>query len=164
MPKFEVETRTQPHYIHRVLELPGGSPPLLQGGDAAAKEVCANCAYSEPGKPEAKDPGDGDLQSVVFQGHVAPIVAAHDWGLAQGSERLRVLLGNPAPLCSPLLPLATELTLQIRFLLADSRDPSNPSGKRLSSLYPRYEVMAEKGNTRVDSDKVLLPWSGQRWG
>ena len=119
------------------------------------KEICADSTYGEPSKPEAKDPGDGDLQPLVFWGHVAPIIAAHYWGLAQGSERLRILLDDPAPLRSPLLPLAAELTLQVRLLLADSRDPRDPSGKRLSSLYPRYEEVAEKGNIGVDSDKVF---------
>ena len=50
--EVEVEARAQPHDIRRILVLPGGSPPLLQGGDAAANEICANGAYSEPGKPE----------------------------------------------------------------------------------------------------------------
>ena len=99
-----------------------------RGGDAAAKKICANCAYSEPGKPEAKDPGDGNLQPIVFRGHVAPILATHYWGSAQGSKWLRVLLDNPAPLCSPFLPLAVELSLQISFLLADSRDPGDSAG------------------------------------
>src|SRR4051812_31054590 len=89
-----------------------------RGGDAAAKEICANGAYSEPGKPEALDPGDGNLQPVVFRGHVAPITAAHYWSLAPGGKRLRVLLDDPAPVCSPFLPLAAELSLQISFLLA----------------------------------------------
>ena len=66
-----------------------------------------------------------------------------------------VLLDDPASLRSLLIPLAAELTLQVRLLLADSRDPGDPSGKRLSSLYPRYEEVAEKGYTRVDSDKVF---------
>ena len=126
--EVEVEARAQPHDIRRVLELPGGSPPLLQGGDAAAKEICANGAYGEPGKPEAKDPGDGNLQPIVFRGHVALIVAACYWGLSQGGKWLRVLLDNPAPVCSPFLPLATELSLQISFLLASSRDPGDSAG------------------------------------
>ena len=83
------------------------------------KEICANCAYGEPGKPEAKNLGDGNLQPVIFRGHVAPIVTAYYWGLAPGGEWLRVLLDDPAPICSPLLPLAAELSLQISFLLAD---------------------------------------------
>ena len=120
-----------------------------------AEEICAYSAYSEPGKPEAKDPSNGDLQPLVFRGHVAPVIAAHYWSLAHGGEGLRILLDDPAPLRSPLLPLAAELTLQVRLLLADSRDPGDPSGKRLSSLYPRYEEVAEKGNTGVDFDKVF---------
>ena len=110
---------------------------------------------SAPGKPEAKDPSNGDLQPLVFRGHVAPVIAAHYWSLAHGGEGLRILLNDPAPLRSPLLPLAAELTLQVRLFLADSPDPGNPSGKRLSSLYPRYEEVAEKGNIGVDSDKVF---------
>ena len=51
--EVEVEARPQPHDICRILELPSGSPPFLQGGDAAAKKIHANNAYSEPGKPEA---------------------------------------------------------------------------------------------------------------
>ena len=51
--EVEVEARTQPHDIRRIPEFPGGSPPFLQGGDAAAKKICANSAYREPGKPEA---------------------------------------------------------------------------------------------------------------
>ena len=51
--EVEVEARAQPHDVRRTPELPGGSPPLLQGGDAAAKKICANGAYGEPGKPEA---------------------------------------------------------------------------------------------------------------
>ena len=75
------------------------------------KKVCANGAYGEPGKPEAKDAGDGNLQPVIFRGHVAPIIAAYYWGLAQGSKRLRVLLDDPAQLCPPFLPLAAELSI-----------------------------------------------------
>ena len=66
-----------------------------------------------------------------------------------------VLLDDPASLRSLLIPLAAELTLQVRLLLADSRDLGDPSSKRLSSLYPRYEEVAKNGNTRVDSDKVF---------
>src|SRR4051812_2750105 len=51
--EIEVEARAQPHDIRRIFELPGGSPSLLQGGDAATKEICANGTNSEPGKPEA---------------------------------------------------------------------------------------------------------------
>ena len=75
--------------------------------------------------------------------------------MAHGSEGLRVLLDDPASLRSPLLPLAAELTLQARLLLADSRDPGDPSGKGLSSLDSRHEEVAEKGYIGVDSDKVF---------
>src|SRR4051812_4929387 len=51
--EVEVEARPQPHDIRRVLELQGGSPPLLQGSDAAVEKICANRSYSKPGKPEA---------------------------------------------------------------------------------------------------------------
>ena len=54
-----------------------GLPLSCRGGDAAAKEIYANGAYGEPSKPEAKDPGDGDLQPLVFRGHVAPIITTH---------------------------------------------------------------------------------------
>ena len=50
-----------------------------RGGDAAAKKIYANSAYSEPGKPKALDPGDDNLQPIVFWGHVAPIVAMRYW-------------------------------------------------------------------------------------
>ena len=119
------------------------------------KKVCANCAYSEPGKPKAKDPGDGNLQPIVFRGHVAPIVAALYWGLSQGGKWLRVLLDNPAPLCSPFLPLAAELSLQIGFLLADPRDLGESAGKGLSSLDSGDKEVAEKGYVWMDSDKVF---------
>ena len=102
--------------------------PLSCRGDAAAEEICAYSAYSEPGKPEAKNPSDGDLQPLVFRGHVAPVIAAHYWSLPHGGEGLRILLNDPAPLRSPLLPLAVELSLQISFLLADSRDPGDSAG------------------------------------
>src|SRR3954467_5916593 len=87
--KVEIEARTQPHDVRRVLELPGRSPFLLQGGDAAAEEVRANSADGEPGKPEAQDPGDGNLQLGVVRSHVALVVAAHHWSSAHGSEWLR---------------------------------------------------------------------------
>ena len=88
----------------------------------------------------------------------------HYWSLAHGGEGLQILLDDPAPLRSPLLPLAAELTLQVRLLLADSRDPGDPSGKRLSSLYPRHEEVAEKGNIGVDSDKVFAQMCGNCHG
>ena len=94
----------------------------------ATKKICANSAYSEPGKPEAKDPGDGNLQPIVFRGHVTPIAAACYWGLVPGGKRLRVLLVNPAPVCSPFLRLATELSLQISVLLAGPREPGDSAG------------------------------------
>ena len=75
--------------------------------------------------------------------------------MAQGSKWLRVLLDNPAPLCSPFFPFAAELALQIRFLLASSRDPSDSFGKGLSSLDPGHEEVAEECYVWVDSDKVF---------
>ena len=92
------------------------------------KKICANRANSEPGKPKALDPGDGNLQPIVFRGHVALIAAACYWGLAPGGKRLRVLLDNPAPVYSPFLPLAAELSLQISVLLAGPRDPGDSAG------------------------------------
>ena len=126
--EVEIEAWPQPHDVCRVLELSGGPTPLLQGGDAAAKEICAYSAYSEPSKPEAKDAGDGNLQPIIFRGHVTPIAAACYWGLAPGGKRLRVLLDNPASVGSPFIPLAAELSLQISFLLASSRDPGDSAG------------------------------------
>ena len=73
----EVKTRAQPHDIRWAPKFPGRSPPRLQGGDAAAKEICTDSAYSQPGKPEAQDPGGGDLQLVVIRGQGATIIAAH---------------------------------------------------------------------------------------
>src|SRR3954465_1090518 len=126
--KVEIEARTQPHDVCRVLELPGGSPLLLQGGDAAAEEVRANSADSEPGKPEAQDPGDSNLQLGVVRSHVAPIAAAHHWSSAHGSEWLRLLLNDQAPVRSPLLPSAVEFPLQVSLLLASLGDPGDPAG------------------------------------
>src|SRR4051812_25109342 len=51
--EVEVEARPQFHDIRHILKLPVGSPPLLQGGDAAAEEICANRSYGKPGNPEA---------------------------------------------------------------------------------------------------------------
>ena len=68
---------------------------------------------------------------------------------------MRVLLDNPAPLCSPFIPLAAELSLQISFLLADSRDLGDPAGKRLPSLNPGHKEVAEKGYVWMDSDKIF---------
>ena len=65
--KVEVGVWVQTHDSRRVLELPGRSPPLLQGGNAAAKEICPDSTYGEPRKPEAKNPSDGDLQPLVFR-------------------------------------------------------------------------------------------------
>ena len=39
-----------------------GLPLSCRGGDAAAEEICAYITYSEPSKPEAKDPSNGDFQ------------------------------------------------------------------------------------------------------
>ena len=125
--EIEVEAWVQPHDIYRASKFPGRSPPRLQRGDAPAKEICADSSYSQPGKPEAQYPGGGDLQLVIVRGQSTPIIASHCWGLAQGGERLRVLLYNPAPVCSPLIPLAAELPFQIRLLLAGSRDPGDPA-------------------------------------
>src|SRR3954471_13845049 len=95
--KIEIEARTQPHDVRRVLELPGGSPFLLQGSDAAAEEVRANSADGEPGKPVAQDPGDCNLQLGVVRSHVAPVTVAHHWSSAHSSEWLRLILDNQAP-------------------------------------------------------------------
>ena len=76
-------------------------------------------------------------------------------GLGAGNKWLRVLLDNPAPLCSPFIPLATELSLQIGFLLADSRDPSDSAGKGLSSLDSGNKEVVEEGYVWMDSDKVF---------
>ena len=153
--EIEVEAWAQPHDTCRASKFPSRSPPRLQRGDAPAKEICADSSYSQPGKPETQDPSSGDLQLVVVRGQSAPIIASHCWGLAQGGERLRVLLYNPAPVCSPLIPLAVELPLQIGLLLAGSRDLGDPPGKGFPSLDTGHEEMAEESYVGVDSDKVF---------
>ena len=153
--EIEVEAWAQPNDICRASKFPGGSPPRLQRGDAPEKEICADSSYSQHGKPETQDPSGGDLQLVVVHGQSVPVIATHCWGLAQGGERLRALFYNPAPICSPLVPLVAELPLQIGLLLAGPRDPGDPAGKRFPSLDTRHKEMAEESYVGVDSDKVF---------
>ena len=75
--------------------------------------------------------------------------------MAHGGEGLWILLDDPAPICSPLIPLVAELSLQISVLLAGSRDPSDSAGKRLPSLNSGHKEVAEKSYVWVDSDKVF---------
>ena len=69
-----------------------------QGIGGALKEARDAVAAAEPAQKELEmkvaqlgmeDPGDGNLQPIVFRGHVTPIAATCYWGLAPGGKRLR---------------------------------------------------------------------------
>ena len=109
--EVKIEAWAQPHDIRRAPEQPGGPPPLLQRGDAAAKEVRANGPYSKPGKPEPQNPGGGDLQLSIVRRQGAPVAAAHYSGLAQIGEWLWICVNNLTPFSPPLVQLAAELPL-----------------------------------------------------
>ena len=131
---------------------------------AAAKEVCTNDPYSEPGKPESQNPGGGDLQLSIIRRQSAPVAVAHYSGLAQGGEGLRISVNNPTPFSPPLIPFAAELPLQIDLLLAGPRDPGDPARQGLTFLDPGHEIVAEKGYVGVDSDEVLAKIRENRHG
>src|SRR4051812_31630334 len=96
-----------------------------------------------------ENPDEGDVELAVVRIQLAPILAAHNRCCARRGERLRLVLDNPAPVGTPLLPLAAELPRQVGILLVQAKDPRYPSGEGGAGLYSRDEEVPKKRNVWI---------------
>src|SRR4051812_3529732 len=102
-----------------------------------------------------ENPDEGDVELAVVRIQLAPILAAHNRCCARRGERLRLVLDYPAPVGTPLLPLAAELPRQVGILLVQAKDPRYPSGEGGAGLHSRDEEVPEQRDIWIYPNIVL---------
>ena len=128
---------------------------VVQRSDSAADEICPDHLKGEPGLGEAKNPGGGNRELRIVGINIAPVASVDRRRLVNLAECWWVLLLNPAPPASPLLPPLLLGTIRICLFLLGPRDPSDTTGNGAPLLDAREEIVAEERRVGMHPGETL---------